>query len=85
MTTKSTKRALLVSVLSLFVCFTMLIGTTYAWFTDSVTSSGNIIKTGTLEVTLEYAKKAPEKDEDWIDASAGSIFTTPNGSPATPR
>ena len=54
MATKTTKRALFMSVIALFVCFTMLIGTTYAWFTDSVTSTGNIIKTGTLDVTLEY-------------------------------
>ena len=30
----STKRALIASVLSLALCFTMLIGTTFAWFTE---------------------------------------------------
>ena len=49
----------------------MLLGTTYAWFTDSVTSAGNIIKTGTLDVTLEYKKVG---ETDWSDASKGSIF-----------
>lgn len=34
--TKNTKRALLSSVLALLLCFTMLLGTTFAWFTDSV-------------------------------------------------
>ena len=34
--TKSTKRALVLSVLALFLCFALLLGTTYAWFTDSV-------------------------------------------------
>ncbi len=52
--TKSTKRALLVSALSLLLCVSMLIGTTYAWFTDSVTSMNNIIKSGNLDVELEY-------------------------------
>ena len=55
MTNKSTtKRALLASVLSLLLCFTMLLGTTFAWFTDSVTSGNNIIQTGNLDVELEY-------------------------------
>ncbi len=51
---KTTKRALVVSIVSLFICFTMLIGTTYAWFTDSVTSGNNIIQAGSLDVALEY-------------------------------
>ena len=49
---KSTKRALVLSVVALFLCFTMLMGTTYAWFTDSVTSTGNKIVAGTLDVKL---------------------------------
>lgn len=49
---KSTKRALISSVLSLVLCMAMLIGTTYAWFTDSVTSSGNKIQAGNLDVDL---------------------------------
>ncbi|MBR2906448.1 MAG: leucine-rich repeat protein [Clostridia bacterium] len=50
----STKRALLMSALSLLLCFSMLLGTTYAWFTDSVTSANNVIKSGNLDVALEY-------------------------------
>ena len=74
----STKRALLASVLMLAMCFSMLVGTTFAWFTDSVTSSGNIIKTGKLDVEMYWAdgtKEIPAADsEDWIDASTGAIF-----------
>ena len=51
---KSTKKALMLSVLSLVLCFAMLIGTTFAWFTDSVTSANNIIKSGNLDIELEY-------------------------------
>lgn len=54
----STKRALLTSVLSLVLCLSMLIGTTFAWFTDSVTSANNIIKSGRLDVELEYSTDA---------------------------
>ena len=82
MTTKSTKRALIVSVLSLFICFTMLLGTTYAWFTDSVTSAGNIIKTGTLEVEMHWAKATEDPSSaNWQDASAGAIFKHQNWEP----
>ena len=52
---KHTKRALLASVLSVVVCAAMLAGSTFAWFTDSVTSAGNIIKSGNLDVALEWA------------------------------
>lgn len=52
---KTTRRALTTSVLSLVVCMSMLIGTTFAWFTDSVTSRNNIIKSGNLDVELEYS------------------------------
>ena len=52
MTNKSTKRALISSVLALVLCFTMLLGTTFAWFTDSATSKGNLIQTGNLDVEL---------------------------------
>lgn len=50
--TRSTKSSLIMSALALFLCFTMLLGTTYAWFTDSVTSAGNKIMSGTLDVDL---------------------------------
>ena len=50
----TTKRALLMSALSLLVCVSMLVGTTFAWFTDSVSSDRNIIQAGNLDITLEY-------------------------------
>ena len=51
----STKKALMLSILSLVLCFSMLVGTTFAWFTDSVTSANNIIMAGNLDVELEYS------------------------------
>ena len=74
MKTKTT-RALLMSVLSLLLCVSMLIGTTFAWFTDSVTSTGNIIKSGTLDIEMYWAdgKEAPAS-ATWKDASTGAIF-----------
>lgn len=72
---KSTKRALLLSALSLLMCVSMLIGSTFAWFTDSVTSSGNIIQSGTLKVTMDWAEgKTDPANTTWTDASTGAIF-----------
>ena len=51
---KATKRALVSSALALFLCFAMLIGTTFAWFTDKVESKNNIIKAGNLDIELSY-------------------------------
>ena len=72
---KSTKRTLLMSGLALLVCISMLIGSTFAWFTDNVTSAGNIIKSGTLDVEMYWAdgKEAPDTAV-WTDASTGAIF-----------
>ena len=83
---RSTKHSLIMSALSLLLCASMLIGTTFAWFTDSVTSTGNIIKSGTLDVSLEYiedAKTDPQTAADtaWKDASEGAIFNYSNWEP----
>ena len=66
---KTTKRALLSSVLALILCMSMFVGTTFAWFTDSVTSANNIITSGNLDVDLEYKT-------DWADAWADVDSTT---------
>ena len=75
---KGTKRSLLMSALALLLCVSMLIGSTFAWFTDSVTSAGNIIKSGTLKISMKWAdgtKAVPAADSaDWTDASEGPIF-----------
>ncbi|MBR6793391.1 MAG: hypothetical protein IKM48_03405 [Clostridia bacterium] len=55
---RTTRRALLFSVLSMLLCVTMLMGTTFAWFTDSVSSMNNIIKSGNLDVELYYSYDA---------------------------
>ena len=51
---KTTRRALVLSLLALLVCCSMLVGTTFAWFTDSVQSGTNRIVAGNLDVELEY-------------------------------
>ena len=64
---QTTRRALVLSVLSLFVCVAMLVGTTFAWFTDSVTSGRNVIQSGNLDVVLEYYDA---EIGDWVEIDA---------------
>lgn len=54
------KSALLASVLSMMLCMAMLIGSTFAWFTDSVTSGMNKIVAGNLDVELYHVKDDKE-------------------------
>lgn len=66
---KSTKKSLIASALSLVLCISMLLGTTYAWFTDSVTSGKNKIIAGNLDVELTHtnAKVTNQKVQDATD------------------
>ena len=68
---QNTKRTLLMSALSLLLCVSMLVGTTFAWFTDSVTSGNNIIKSGNLDIELEYWNGT-----QWVDVSGKSDILT---------
>ena len=51
---KSTKRALLTSVLALLMCVTMLVGATFAWFTDTASTGVNKIQAGNLKMEVSY-------------------------------
>ena len=51
---KTTKRALLSSIMALFICFAMLLGTTYAWFAESLTNTNNHIMSGNLLHSANY-------------------------------
>ena len=53
---RATKRALLTSVMALAMCVVMLVGTTFAWFTDTASTAVNKIQAGNLDVELEYSK-----------------------------
>lgn len=51
---KKTKAALLQSAVALLLCISMLIGTTFAWFSDRVSSGGNIITAGNLDLEMYW-------------------------------
>ena len=60
----NTKRSLAASVTSLLLCCALLIGTTFAWFTDSVSTGRNTIASGNLDVELYQVKDNAETKVD---------------------
>ena len=73
---KATKRALLTSVMALVMCVVMLVGTTFAWFTDTARTNVNKIQAGKLDVVLEM--KNPNytvggAEEEWISAEGKTL------------
>ena len=74
---KSTKRALLGSVMAMVLCLAMLIGATFAWFTDTASTGVNKIQAGNLKVALEMKDAAGQwvpaegKTLDFVKAAAG--------------
>ena len=75
---KQTKKALLSSVIALILCCSMLIGTTFAWFTDSVESGNNIIQAGNLDVDLQYKKVVNGVETDWASVQGEDELFNPN-------
>ena len=65
---KSTKRALLGSIMAMVLCLAMLVGATFAWFTDTTSTGVNKIQAGNLDVALEM------KDGDnWVSAEGKTL------------
>lgn len=66
---KKTLRALLSSVMALVLCFSMLLGTTFAWFTDNASTAVNKIQSGTLDIGLEMLDSVDaDGTEHWVSA-----------------
>ena len=74
---KSTKRALLGSIMAMVLCLAMLVGATFAWFTDTASTGVNKIQAGNLDVALEMKDasgkwvSAEGKTLDFVKAAAG--------------
>ena len=65
---KATKRALLTSVMALVMCVVMLVGTTFAWFTDTASTAVNKIQAGNLDVALEM-----QENGNWVSAEGKTL------------
>ena len=72
---KSTKRALLGSVVAMVLCLAMLVGATFAWFTDTASTGVNKIQAGNLDVQLQYATAWDENGNvtSWADAQGKQL------------
>ena len=70
---KTTKKALLMSALSLLLCFSMLIGTTFAWFTDEVKSGTNQIIAGNLDVDVYYGNPAAKNSIEGVSTLFNAV------------
>ena len=66
---KSTKRALLGSVMAMVLCLAMLVGATFAWFTDTASTNVNKIQAGNLDVVLEMQNA----DGKWVSAEGKTL------------
>lgn len=69
-TSKTAKLSVLTTLICLILCGSMLLGSTYAWFSDSVNNTENIIASGKLDVEMTYSTDG----SSWTDASTGKIF-----------
>ena len=66
---RATKRALLTSVMALVMCVVMLVGTTFAWFTDTASTGVNKIQAGNLDVELQMK----DSGGNWVKAEGETL------------
>ena len=72
---KSTKRALISSALAILMCVAMLIGTTFAWFTDTASTGVNKIQAGNLNIELQMK----DNNGNWVNAEGKTLPFLVNG------
>ena len=72
---RATKRALLTSVMALVMCVVMLVGTTFAWFTDTASTGVNKIQAGNLDIELQMKNN----DGKWVNAEGETLQFKVNG------
>ena len=66
---RATKRALLTSIMALVMCVVMLVGTTFAWFTDTASTGVNKIQAGNLDIELQMKNN----DGEWVNAEGKTL------------
>lgn len=72
--TSNTKNKLVSNITVLFVCFAMLVATTYAWFTDSASTGVNKIQAGNLDIQLldENGNSIEGDTLNWVKADGST-------------
>ena len=64
-----TKKALRGSLFALFLCIVLLIGTTFAWFTDTASTGVNKIQAGNLDIELQMK----DNNGKWVNAEGKAL------------
>ena len=64
----TTKISLVASIAALVLCCAMLIGTTFAWFTDTASTAVNSIQAGKLDIALEM-----KVNNEWVNAEGKTL------------
>ena len=67
---KALKKSIVACGVTLVMCVSLLLGTTFAWFTDSITNEGNRIQSGSLKIDA-YA----------YDLGEGGVSVSIDGAP----
>ena len=70
---KSTKRALLGSVMAMVLCLAMLVGATFAWFTDTASTGVNKIQAGNLDIEIQDENGKPVTNLSWVKAEGPRV------------
>lgn len=78
------KTSLITSIVAIILSFSMLVGSTFAWFTDTTTSGLNKIQSGNLDVGLVYtnsyngeAEKVDENTKIFADINGDDVLWEP--------
>ena len=75
MTKINSKKALLSSAFALVLSVAMLIGTTFAWFTDTASTGVNKIQAGNLDIELQMK----DNNGKWVNAEGKTLSFIVNG------
>ncbi|MBR5144306.1 MAG: SipW-dependent-type signal peptide-containing protein, partial [Clostridia bacterium] len=79
---KKTKQQVVCRLHASVMTISALIGTTFAWFTDTVSSNGNIITSGNLDAEMYWSDELLAADSDeWQDANGTPVFNYNNWEP----
>ena len=70
----TTRNALFTSIIALLMCVSMLVGTTFAWFTDEVVTGMNTIAAGNLDVELYANGEQVKADTPLFELPAPNLW-----------
>ena len=75
------KRSTLVSLIAISLCFVLLLGATWAWFSSTVTNQGNTIAVGTFKLTVVDSENNTIENKD--NTSVAPLFAATNWAPGS--